>query len=90
MKTTRIYACRGGACQWRGSIDDMPVVKCPTCGGGYLTYLHDVPTEEETDPRTVFASRRTRDREAEVDAKAEKKRPGFFESVAGKLRFRRS
>lgn len=93
--TTRIYACRGGACMWQGSIDDMPVVKCPMCGGGYLEHVGDVPTEIEVDPRTIFSSRRTRNREAEVDEKSEKKRrhecrPGIFERVANKIYFRRS
>ena len=90
MSMTRIYACRGGACDWQGSIDSMPVVKCPKCGGGYLTYIGDSATEEEIEPRTVFSSRRTRDREAEMDDKTERKRPGFFETVGKKLYFRRS
>lgn len=92
MKMKRIYACKGGACTWHGCIDDMVTVRCPLCGGGFLKYIGDSPTEEEDEDagRTIFTRRRTRDREAEVDEKSEKKRPGLFERVGKKLYFRRS
>lgn len=84
----RIYACCGNACDWRGSIDNMITIACPICGGNKLQWVDGGECHSDN-PRAIFESRRTRDREEALKEKSERKRAGFFERVGEKLFFKR-
>jgi len=88
-RLARVYACRGGSCSFVGTLEHTPTGECPLCGGRYMEFVGVCPTDASV-PSTLFSSRRTRDREAEVDKKKQRKRPGAFESIKGKLHFKRS